>query len=50
MVNATHQDVQFLDIAKGPLKEEVSNAEAPIGMTGPQTVFGHRPSKRLKSR
>ena len=24
MVNTTHQDVQFLDIAKGPLKEEVS--------------------------
>lgn len=31
MVHTTHQDVQFLDVAKGPQKEEVSECRGADG-------------------
>ncbi len=44
MVNTTHQDVQFLDVAKGPQKEEVSKCRGADGDNG--TGNGLRPQAK----
>lgn len=48
MVNATHQDVQFLDITKGPLEEEVSKRRSADGDNGTGNGLGPQAKQALK--
>lgn len=48
MVNTTHEDVQFLDVAKGPLKEEVSKRRGSDGDHGTGDGFGPEAKQELE--
>lgn len=48
MMNTTYQDVQLLDIAKGPLKEKVSKRRSADGDDGTRKGLGPQPKQAAK--